>query len=85
MFSGQQAHYFYSTVTLACQSHRASCSPVGQQIMQTACQSALTTHQAMPHMGASQQTERAEVHTKTSQVCPVYGELLIFYVAQPMI
>lgn len=24
VFSGQQAHYFYSTVTLACQSHRAS-------------------------------------------------------------
>lgn len=32
--------------------------------MQSACQGALTAHQAMPHVGASQFTEQAEVHTE---------------------
>lgn len=76
VFSGQQAHNLSSTVTLASQRHRASCSPfsAGQQIMQTACQGALTT-QAMPHVGASQSAELAEVHTKMFLIHLVYGSM----------
>lgn len=82
---GEKASVLWTTSTLFLQhSSCFSLFSVRQQIMQTACQSALTTHQAMPHVGASQQTELAEVHTKTSQIHPVYGWLLIFYVAQAM-
>lgn len=88
VFSGQQTRCFSSTVTLASQSHRASrsrFSAVRQQIMQTACQGALTTHQAMPHVGASQFTERAEVHTKMFLFHLVYGSMLIFIMARAVV
>lgn len=51
---------------------RSRFSAVGQQIMQTACQGALTTHQAMPHVGA-QSAELAEVHTKIFRIHLNYG------------
>lgn len=53
--------------------------------MQTACQGALTTHQAMPHVGASQFTELAEVHTKMLLIHLVCGSMLIFIMATAVI
>lgn len=45
----------------------------------------LTTHQAMPHGGASQFTELAEVHTKMVLIHLLYGSMLIFIMARAVV